>query len=1387
MRRNLTILSLALLLAIGAWFSAGPFAQEQTAKGLVESMLENLLASEGRSVKIDGVSISLSGDVTVLRAEVLDGSEPWLVMENMELDWQPLSLFRSKLEIDAFNIASVDLIRLPKTQEGTVSAPAEFTSLQAADIKSLNIKSFRTSSEVLGEDITVAIEGQAEIIQSPAEIRLKLEAKRIDEKAGNLRANVVFDPQTRALDLDIALDEQADGLVARQLKLQGQPATKLLLKAKGTLDTWQGTLSLALDQQEVFSGEASAGSYSEGQRILVNGSGELHRFFPPALAHVLRGTSELSASIALPATDALTEIERIRIDNPGYQLRIAGPVDPQGEGTAITFELRAKTAEEAIPAAMAEGAGITVLGLNADARINGALLSPKWSLTAQAAEIRAAMGILAKPVLAFEGEGDLTGTQPLAIKGTASGQLREGDTAFFLPALLGPVDSRLDVTLQPGGRIDIAVAEIMAGAIAGRVSGQMGPEPDRLDLNVSAETQSPDTGNAILNRLLQGNVTGEGRVTRQVAETFKLENFTVAGDAFRATANGALSSSASDLALTMALQDLAVIDDRMAGAAQGNVLLKGPWSAPEATFEAAGSRITLLGKPLDGATLSGRLKLDDQRPSGNVRFAGQLDGRDAALSADIDTLADGTRLLQNLSARANQTTLTGNLSLPPQGGPRGAFDFKSPNLADIGPFLLMELRGALNASISVEDKGSGAVLTSKFEGAGIASPEASAGAVSGEVTIADPFGQPKPVGRASLKDARIGGLRFTALDANARTTGPNTYDVSINAVGADLSGKASVSAQVSQGRTAFSVAAFDGRIRGIPVKALSPFTADRNGERLSVTGLSVAVGKGKASYSGNVLPELGGKLEIASLPLSPFALLAGVEGLDGRLTGTAQLSGKLAAPAGRFNLKDEAITFAALRAQGLSPVAVTGDGTLAPHKLTFRASGTSGPGTSFTAQGEVGIGAGRPLNVQIEGKADERIVAKRLADAGLRFRGNSQFNVRVTGTTARPAINGTATIANATLGDLAGLFIVRNARGRFEIADNLLRIASLEGATGKNGSVSASGTIRLEGDFDANLTARIRNGIYTDGALVTTRYDGDLTLTGPLLGEPVLGGEIKLEKTRVTLSSLPARPIASPDVKHVDASKAVRRQAAEIARRNAKGGGNVRLDLTLRAGDPISVSGRGLNVTLGGRLRLTGTLDNVAATGAFTLQRGSLRLLARRLDFESGRLVFEGNLDPRINLVAVSRQSDATITLTITGLASTPDIVVTSSPDMPQEEALARLIFDRSMLQLSPLQIAQIASYISTLSGGRDTGVLTGLQNALGADWVDVIQTEDGQTAISVGKRLSNRLSVGVEQTTQTNTSRVTIDLGVTKNLKLRGAYGTDGASRAGVYYENDY
>ena len=73
---------------------------------------------------------------------------------------------------------------------------------------------------------------------------------------------------------------------------------------------------------------------------------------------------------------------------------------------------------------------------------------------------------------------------------------------------------------------------------------------------------------------------------------------------------------------------------------------------------------------------------------------------------------------------------------------------------------------------------------------------------------------------------------------------------------------------------------------------------------------------------------------------------------------------------------------------------------------------------------------------------------------------------------------------------------------------------------------------------------------------------------------------------------------------------------------------NAMLDLVLSAPSRVYVRGRGIDAELGGDLRLTGTLQDPIAIGAFEMRRGRLTVIGTRLDFTRGRLTFTGDLTP---------------------------------------------------------------------------------------------------------------------------------------------------------------
>jgi translocation and assembly module TamB len=146
------------------------------------------------------------------------------------------------------------------------------------------------------------------------------------------------------------------------------------------------------------------------------------------------------------------------------------------------------------------------------------------------------------------------------------------------------------------------------------------------------------------------------------------------------------------------------------------------------------------------------------------------------------------------------------------------------------------------------------------------------------------------------------------------------------------------------------------------------------------------------------------------------------------------------------------------------------------------------------------------------------------------------------------------------------------------------------------------------------------------------------------------------------------------------------------------------------------------------------------------------------------------------------------VTVGVTGLANNPKFSFTSSPALPQDEVLARLVFGRSVSNLSTLQIAQLADAATQLAGGRgSTSLLETLRSKTGIDDLDVTTDAQGRAAISAGKYLNDRTYVTIQKGDKAGSGKATIDLNVGKGVKLRGEASEDGNAKGGIFFEKEY
>ena len=228
------------------------------------------------------------------------------------------------------------------------------------------------------------------------------------------------------------------------------------------------------------------------------------------------------------------------------------------------------------------------------------------------------------------------------------------------------------------------------------------------------------------------------------------------------------------------------------------------------------------------------------------------------------------------------------------------------------------------------------------------------------------------------------------------------------------------------------------------------------------------------------------------------------------------------------------------------------------------------------------------------------------------------------------------------------------------------------------------------------------------------------------------------------------------------------------------------LDIVVNAENQVFVRGRGLDAELGGRIRLRGTSSDVQPDGRLELIRGRLDILGKRLDLTEASAQLLGGFDPFIRAVGSTQAEDTDVMVTVEGFASAPEITVSSSPDLPQDEILALLLFGRSVAEISPLQALRIAAAVRTLSGRGGEGLTGAARTTIGLDDLDVTTNAEGEVEVSGGKYLNENTYSDVS-VDATGRSQINLNLKLTPSVTTRGSVGSDGTSSLGIFFERDY
>jgi autotransporter translocation and assembly factor TamB len=237
----------------------------------------------------------------------------------------------------------------------------------------------------------------------------------------------------------------------------------------------------------------------------------------------------------------------------------------------------------------------------------------------------------------------------------------------------------------------------------------------------------------------------------------------------------------------------------------------------------------------------------------------------------------------------------------------------------------------------------------------------------------------------------------------------------------------------------------------------------------------------------------------------------------------------------------------------------------------------------------------------------------------------------------------------------------------------------------------------------------------------------------------------------------------------------------------------VRLDVDVSVPRRLFLRGRGLDSEWAGDLKVAGTADAPTVKGALHVLRGTFSFAGKELGLSSGSVDFEPGEDgkpaARLDVKADFSGADFRATLRLHGPIAKPAVELTSTPDMPPDEIVSRILYNRGTGKLSAVEALQVAQTVTSLTGGGSSvDVLDKMREKLGVDVLRLGAGNDGKSAtVQAGKYVAEGLFVGAKQGTGPGSSAATVEVEITPNLSLETDVGTDSRSRVGLQWKWDY
>lgn len=1414
------ITGVSALAVVVVFVSGLLYLNSDSGRSMLTNYLNETISTPDSTFEISGIDGSLFSTLEIPSLSVSDTRGKWLEVVEVSIEWSPMSLLSGTFSARNINAKSVTLLRMPEPSKSANEDIGEPFALPSLPID-IEIDHFGISTILTGQDLVETAPdfslGGALRLTNTEGAEAKLELLGNANNSDRISLDVTYPQNGSNLDTDFVLFAPQGGLLEALSGLVLKKDLNLTLTGTGPINNWMGSGHVTSGNEEISTWQIS----NNDQGLSIESSTDPSMFLPVDF-HSLAG-SPLSVEMTMrPVNNENDQFISGQFYNDVAKISLTSSINledsPKIGETILELEtISTSPINDLIAPASIEPLIVKVT-------LSDILSTPYIQLSVSDAQISISDQVemtLDGDVMAIVNDtirittaGDISNLRGSAIAGTGellntplhwnvestyiqqAGQVRVesarlthdefevsavanyGTSNGSLTANIDAALSSLESTMQ---KLDVGFE--LAGNASTRIDVSQTSTNAPLQATVSVTAEKIETENETLNLLIGSTPGFSGEIEQATNGVLHFSDVRFFADMINMNATGRLTAEQNLEATSFMFnfQNLEKLVNMGGPTIAGDLTIDGRISgnvtSPNLEIATGFNALDIQGVSLKN--FEAHAELSDLANNLNGEISASSSSNLGPLQLEVSVARDEEVLnVRSILATLGNYNLAGELQLPTSSPITGDMalttteDKDHPSIingdvslnalfSDNNGLQNISINGEVSEIVYTSDPATNITVDAATINGDILFTE-----TSPEITLnADISNLNHPdisASNAAMEINQVGDATAFVITADGTDTQP--YAIEIN-------GDFTVSDEAQ-----LVNAALTGTIAETPIGFDHDGAIQITSTETQINGYTVGLGDGTVSGSAHIANDnITANIEALNADLRPLMALMPDIPLMGILNGSADFRGTPKAPASQFDFTLSEIIFD--EQTGIAPedLTVSLNGNVSDEVL--KASGDLIYPGQFNANfnatvplhTEAGLSVSQtaPLSGEVEwnGEIGSIWPALKLIDHDLS--GSLDGTLTLSGNIETPDIDGSLSLSQGRYENMQTGFVATDIDMLANIENRKFMLERFSASDGEDGTIAANADVTLNPDYSfyartelkllsAKLVRQPELSIEATTDLTFIKNDIETSLRGDIIVDRADIGAIEQGGPSITtlnVTEINGESIAGDNGPEEDAL------------------GPIDLDLSLDVPGQLFVRSFGLDSEWQADLTVTGTSENPIVAGSAEQIRGFFEFSGKRFDLTRGSFSFPGDAtnDPIIEIMAEHQLTDMTANLRIYGRASNPSLEMSSTPYLPENEVMARILFGTSVADLTAVEAVQLASAVHSLSNGGGQGLMGGIRRAIGVDRlsIDNDASREYGTTITGGKYLTDNVYVEVSTAPATGQTATSVEVGLTRNLSL--------------------